>query len=69
MALPVQDEITTMDYPSRGLPYVDVPAKDGIVTQTMDYTSRGLPFVTNDDFTGGEEVTIIPLRTLMGIGV
>lgn len=47
MPLPTQTDMLTMDYPSRGLPYVDVPAKSGIDTQTMDYPSRGLPFVTN----------------------
>jgi len=51
MPLPIQSDIVKMDYPSRGLPFVDVPAKTGISTQTMDYPSRGLPFVTNDGFT------------------
>ena len=53
MALPVQTAIATGDYPSRGLPYLNLPAKSSIDTQTMDYPSRGLPFVTNDDFSGG----------------
>jgi len=50
MALPVQTDITTMDYPSRGIAFLDVPAKSGIATQTMDYPSRGIALVTNDGF-------------------
>lgn len=69
MALPVQTDITTGDYPSRGLPYLDLPAKTGITTQTMDYPSRGLPFVTNDDFSGGAPAdTNIRSLTLLGAG-
>lgn len=70
MALPIQTEITTMDFPSRGLPYVDVPAKSGIVTQTMDFPSRGLPFVTNDGFTAAPAaVASVGYRNLLGVGV
>lgn len=67
MALPIQTNIVTMDYPSRGLPFVDVPAKSGIATQTMDYPSRGLPFVTNDGFTA--TATTISMRMMLGMGM
>ena len=68
MALPTVEDIQTMDIPSRGLPYVDVPAKTGITTQTMDYVSRGLPFVTNDDFDGGAPpATAVKDMIMMGI--
>lgn len=72
MSLPVQTDITTGDFPSRGLPYLDLPAKSSIDTQTMDYPSRGLPLVTNDDFSGGgpppATTIIIPQRMRMGMG-
>lgn len=45
MALPTQANITTMDYPSGGLPFVNSAAKSGIDPTTMDYPSRGLPLV------------------------
>jgi hypothetical protein len=61
MALPTVEDISTLDFPSRGLPYVDVPAKTGITTQTMDYVSRGLPFITNDDFDGGAPPVVISI--------
>ena len=56
MALPIQSEIVTMDYPSRGLPFINVPASATVDTETMDYPSRGLPFVVNGF---GEEAQII----------
>ena len=71
MALPTQEDIVTMDIASRGLPYLDVPAKSSIDTQLMDTASRGLPFVTNDDFDGGAPTptdTFIGWRMLMGVG-
>jgi hypothetical protein len=67
MVLPVQTDLTTMDYPSRGGSYIDVPAKSGIITQTMDYPSRGIPLVTNDDFSSGTVVSS-PMRMMMGMG-
>lgn len=47
MALPNQNDIVKMDYPSRGLPYVNIPVSSTVNPETMDYPSRGLPFVTN----------------------
>lgn len=67
MALPTQSEITTLDYPSRGLPFNDVPASSTVDTGTMDYPSRGLPLVSNPF--GGVAVTQISTRMLMGVGM
>ncbi len=70
MALPVQSDIVTMDYPSRGLPYCDVPASSTVDTQTMDYPSRGLPLVTNP-YGAGTAVagTNVSWRNLLGVGL
>ena len=45
MALPTAAEVQTMDFVSRGLPFVDVPVS-ATDTSTLDYVSRGLPFLT-----------------------
>lgn len=67
MALPTQTNIVTMDYPSRGLPFVDVAAKTGISTETMDYPSRGLPFIVNA-FGAAAAAAAINYLTLLDVG-
>ncbi len=44
MALPTSDQLLSLDYDDRGLPFVWVEAKS-LTTESLDYDSRGLPFV------------------------
>ena len=67
MALPTQADITTMDYPSRGLPFVYVAAKSGIDPTTMDYPSRGLPFVVAAFSSSGGGTDFVFALTLLGV--
>lgn len=69
LVLPVQSEITTMNYSSRGLPFVDVPASSSIDVQTMDYVSRGLPFVPNPFPTSAPSPATLQVLMMMGVGV
>ncbi len=68
MALPTQADIVTMDYPSRGLPFVQVVATASVDATTMDYPSRGLPLVLQLFGAGGAIAIIRTLTTtLMGL--
>ncbi len=44
MALPTSDQLLSLDYDDRGLPFVWVEAKS-LTTESLDYDDRGLPFV------------------------
>lgn len=69
MALPTQADIVTMDYPSRGLPFVQVVATASVDATTMDYVSRGLPFVPNPFPTSAPSPATLQVLMMMGVGV
>jgi len=49
MALPTKGNLLTLDWAWRGQPFVQVPAKSGIVTTTLDTAWRGQPFVAVEE--------------------
>lgn len=67
MALPQQSDIVTMDFPSRGGPFIEVPAKSAVDATTLDYPSRGLPFFAQL-FGAGVAATIIRVLAILGAG-
>jgi hypothetical protein len=64
MALPTPDSLKNMEYAFQGQPFVNVPAKSGIVLSNMEYAFQGQPFVGNES--GGGVVTAIKTTSISG---
>lgn len=48
MALLRQQEIVKLDYPSRGLPFMQTVTTGAVDSTTLDYVSRGIAFLANN---------------------